>query len=80
MSRVNRRGLPTPDEQDSAMTDSANDRHVARQPQRLTFLRLLKSFRRQQDGTTAIEFAMVGVPFFMLLFAIIETAMIITGA
>lgn len=44
---------------------------AARRPR----LRLLKRFRRDQDGATAVEFAMVSVPFLMLLAAIIETAM-----
>lgn len=37
--------------------------------------RLLGRFRRSQDGATAVEFAIVAVPFLMLLAAIIETAM-----
>lgn len=37
---------------------------------------LFRSFMRQQDGATAVEFGMVGLPFFMILFAVIETAMI----
>ena len=45
--------------------------NVARRPR----LRLLNRFRRNQDGATAVEFAMISVPFLMLLAAIIETAM-----
>lgn len=37
---------------------------------------LLRNFRRRQDGTTAVEFAMVGLPFMMVLFAVIETTMV----
>jgi Flp pilus assembly protein TadG len=36
---------------------------------------LLRRFRRSQDGATAVEFAFVAVPFFALLFAIFETAL-----
>jgi Flp pilus assembly protein TadG len=37
---------------------------------------LLRRFVRQQDGTSAVEFALVATPFLALLFAIIETAMV----
>jgi Flp pilus assembly protein TadG len=36
---------------------------------------LLRRFRRSQDGVVIIEFGMVAVPFFALLFAIFETAL-----
>jgi Flp pilus assembly protein TadG len=36
---------------------------------------LLGRFRRASDGSVAVEFAIVSVPFFALLFAIIETAL-----
>lgn len=36
---------------------------------------MIKRFRRNEDGSTAVEFAFVSVPFFALLFAIIETAL-----
>lgn len=36
----------------------------------------LSRFRRNQDGATAVEFALVATPFFALLFAIIETAVV----
>ncbi len=36
---------------------------------------LLRRFRRSQDGATAVEFAFVAVPFFAILFAIFETAL-----
>jgi len=36
---------------------------------------LFRRFRRSQDGATVVEFAIVGVPFFSLLFAIFETAL-----
>ena len=37
---------------------------------------LLRRFRRDQRGVTAVEFGMVATPFFALLFAIIETALV----
>lgn len=38
--------------------------------------RLLSRFRRARDGATAVEFGLIAMPFFMLLFAIIETGML----
>jgi Flp pilus assembly protein TadG len=38
--------------------------------------RLIRHFVKNRDGATAIEFGLVALPFFALLFAIIETAMI----
>jgi Flp pilus assembly pilin Flp len=40
------------------------------------FRNLLRQFRRDHRGVTAIEFALVAPVFFALLFAIIETAMV----
>jgi pilus assembly protein Flp/PilA len=37
---------------------------------------LIKRFGRAQDGVAAIEFALVGLPFFLMMFAIIELAML----
>jgi len=37
-------------------------------------LRILKRFSKNADGATAVEFALVGMPFFLLLFAIIEVS------
>ena len=37
---------------------------------------VLARFRRDQKGATAVEFALVAVPFFALMFAIIETALL----
>lgn len=39
-------------------------------------MRGLKALRRNQDGAAAVEFAFVAVPFFGLLFAIMETALL----
>lgn len=36
----------------------------------------VRRFRRNEDGSTAVEFALVSIPFCALLFAIIETAMV----
>ncbi len=36
----------------------------------------LRGFSRHEDGATAIEFAILAIPFFMLLFGIIEVAII----
>lgn len=36
----------------------------------------LRRFIRRDDGTTAVEFAFIAPPFFALLFAIVETAMV----
>jgi Flp pilus assembly protein TadG len=38
--------------------------------------RATKRFRRDQQGATAVEFALIALPFFAILFAIIETALI----
>jgi Flp pilus assembly protein TadG len=38
--------------------------------------RALRVFRKEQDGATAVEFAMVIMPFLALLFAIVETALV----
>jgi Flp pilus assembly protein TadG len=38
--------------------------------------RFIKLFVKNRDGATAVEFGLVALPFFALLFAIIETAMI----
>lgn len=35
----------------------------------------VRRFRRDQNGATAVEFAIVSIPFFALMFAILETAL-----
>lgn len=35
---------------------------------------ILKRFKRNEGGATAVEFAFVGLPFFLLMFAIIEVS------
>jgi Flp pilus assembly protein TadG len=42
---------------------------------RLLAWRALRRLARRQDGSAAVEFGLVGWPFFLLLFAIMETAM-----
>lgn len=39
-------------------------------------LRFAKRFRKNEDGATAVEFAFVSLPFFALLFGIIELAIV----
>ena len=39
-------------------------------------LNQVRRFRTDKDGATAIEFAFLAIPFFMLLFAILELAII----
>jgi Flp pilus assembly protein TadG len=41
-----------------------------------SFRTLLRRFRRNRRGSAAVEFSLVALPFFALLFAIIETAMV----
>ena len=43
---------------------------------RLVPFRLVRRFVRQQDGSAAIEFSLVAVPFLGLTFAILETALV----
>jgi Flp pilus assembly protein TadG len=38
--------------------------------------RFLRRFRRNDEGSAAVEFSLVAVPFFALLFAIIETGIV----
>ncbi|OLP45272.1 TadE/TadG family type IV pilus assembly protein [Rhizobium oryziradicis] len=42
-------------------------------PRRYTWLRLLRRFRRSADGSAAIEFAILAIPYFLIVFAILET-------
>jgi hypothetical protein len=36
----------------------------------------VKRFKKNEEGTTAVEFAIIGGPFFLLIFAIIETSLL----
>jgi Flp pilus assembly protein TadG len=49
---------------------------VATRMLRLLPARAARRFAQHQDGTAAIEFALVAVPFLALLFAILETALV----
>lgn len=40
-------------------------------------LRFIKRYKKSEDGTTAIEFALVAAPFFFLLMAIFETGLML---
>jgi len=49
---------------------------VERSGSRPTLLARLRCFRRDKDGATAIEFAMVAMPFFFVILATMEVAMV----
>lgn len=59
----------------SKATDPRPDGEPHPRVRRLT-RRRLRGFRRDQDGVAAVEFGLVAVPFFALLFAILETALV----
>ncbi len=48
---------------------------VIRRAERVS-MRLGSKFKRNEDGATAVEFAFVALPFFMLLFGILELAIV----
>jgi Flp pilus assembly protein TadG len=50
----------------------------APEPKR-TRSRLLRRFRRSQDGAAAIEFAILALPYFLIVFAILETFIAFIG-
>jgi Flp pilus assembly protein TadG len=50
--------------------------HVARGARRLLRVRTIRRLARQDDGVAAVEFGFVALPFFALLFAIIETSLV----
>ena len=54
----------------------ATRKQITARMRRLVPTRLARRFVRQQDGTAAIEFALVATPFLALTFAILETAMV----
>jgi len=47
---------------------------------RLMPSRLLRRFVRQQDGSAAVEFGFIALPFLGLTFAILETALVFLRA
>lgn len=58
------------------MPASPRPNHGTRAGARWSVGRRLRALRRDQDGVAAVEFALVAVPFFALLFAILETAVV----
>lgn len=50
--------------------------HLARGARRLLRVRTIRRLARQEDGVAAVEFGFVALPFFALLFAIIETSLV----
>lgn len=56
-------------------TETASPAGKAGQAGRPRRWRLLRRFRRSEDGATVVEFALIATPFLMLLWAIIETAL-----
>ncbi len=57
------------------MFDAARTKFVTGM-RRLVPHRLARRFMRRQDGTAAVEFALVALPFLALTFAILETALV----
>jgi Flp pilus assembly protein TadG len=47
-----------------------------RQTSRVPFAKAIRGFSRNRRGSAAVEFAMIVVPFFMMLFAIFETGIV----
>ena len=43
---------------------------------RVSFAKAIRDFGGNRKGNAAIQFAMIAVPFFMMLFAIIETGLV----
>ncbi len=39
-------------------------------------IKVVRRFNKNEEGTTAVEFAIIGGPFFLLIFAIIETSLL----
>lgn len=49
--------------------------HIMQRAERAA-LRLTRRFKKEEDGATAVEFALVALPFFALLFGIMELAIV----
>jgi len=47
-----------------------------RHKQRSRFLARLRQARRNEDGATAVEFALISIPFFAIIIALLEVALI----
>lgn len=60
------------------MSERRKDKHgFLSRPRRMT--RLLPRIARSRDGAAAIEFALLAIPYFMIIFAIFETFIAFTG-
>ncbi len=46
----------------------------------LSPLCFIKRFKKDKSGVTAVEFSLIALPFFMLIFAILETGLIFFGS
>lgn len=55
------------------MTSQDTDRHYRAENGRRPQFRLWRKLARSKDGAAAIEFAILAVPYFIIIFAIIET-------
>ncbi|MFN3636233.1 MAG: TadE/TadG family type IV pilus assembly protein [Rhizobium rhizophilum] len=55
------------------MTSHDTDRHHQAENSRRPRFRLWRKLARSKDGAAAIEFAILAIPYFMIIFAIIET-------
>ncbi|QEE46026.1 pilus assembly protein [Rhizobium sp. WL3] len=55
------------------MTSHDTDRHHQAENSRRPRFRLWRQLARSKDGAAAIEFAILAIPYFMIIFAIIET-------
>jgi Flp pilus assembly protein TadG len=55
------------------MTSHDTDRHHQAEKTRRPRFRLWRKLARSRDGAAAIEFAILAIPYFMIIFAIIET-------
>lgn len=48
--------------------------------EKIILLRILRKWLRNEEGAAAIEFALLAIPFFYLVFAIIEASLMFTSA
>lgn len=55
------------------MTRQDTDRHRSAESTKRPRFRLWRKLARSKDGAAAIEFAILAIPYFMIIFAIIET-------
>jgi hypothetical protein len=50
--------------------------HFKKKVLKTSSLKVINRFKKDEDGATAVEFALVGGPFFLLVFAIIESSLL----